>query len=194
VGRKAGLTKGDVVAAAARIADRDGLELLTIAHVAEALGVQPPSLYHHVGGLEDLRHEVGVLGAQELARRFTQALADAPDLDGLASLRVMAHAFRDFARDHPGLYAAAQPATSLDADLTLYQAAPQAFDTVLATVASLGLTPDDQVHVIRSVRAALHGFILYESRPGFGEPDDVDRSFEQMIDLLEGGIRSLLPE
>jgi AcrR family transcriptional regulator len=191
VGKKAGLTREDVVAAAAAVADRDGFDHLGIAGVASVLGVQPPSLYHHVEGLDDLRHEVGIFGARELARRFAASLDEAGDVDAYASLKLMAHAFRNFAREHPGLYAAAQPATSLDADLALYEAAPAAFDTVLRTVASLGLPPDEQVRVIRSVRAALHGFIICETRPGFGPPDEVDASFEHMIAMLDAGLRSI---
>src|SRR5262245_61216882 len=119
MGKKAGLTKQDIVAAAALVADRDGYEAMTLAHVAEELGIQSPSLYHHVHGLDDLRHEVAVFGARELALRFAAAVDDADPADAYTSLQVMAHAFRDFAKDHPGLYAAAQPATPLDSDMTL---------------------------------------------------------------------------
>lgn len=189
MGRKAGLTKEDIVVAAGAVADGHGLEALTIARVAARLGVQSPSLYHHVEGLDDLRHEVGILGARELGARFRTTLLEVDDDDGFETLRSMARAFRAFSQDHPGLYAAAQPATSLDEDQALYEAAPEAFDTVLAAVAALGLSADQQLHVIRSVRAALHGFISLESRPGFGPSDDVDQSFELMLDLLDGGVR-----
>jgi AcrR family transcriptional regulator len=192
MGKKAGLTREDVVGAAALVADRDGFEQLSIARVAEVLGIQSPSLYHHVDGLDELRHEVAVLGSRELAGRFARSLQEAGEVDAYENLRIMARAFRDFAREHPGLYAAAQPATSLDADLTLYQAAPEAFDTVLRTVASLGLPDEEQVSVIRSVRAALHGFIICETRPGFGTADDVDASFDHMIDILDAGLRVIV--
>jgi AcrR family transcriptional regulator len=194
MGRKAGLSQEDVVVAAGAVADRDGFDCLTIARVAELLGVQSPSLYHHVDGLDDLRRHVAVLGARELGGRFRASLDGIDASDGLAAMRSMARAFRAFAQDHPGLYAAAQPATSLDEDLTLYEAAPEAFDTVAAAVGRLGLDAEEQVHVIRSLRAALHGFIALENRPGFGQPEDVDASFEVMLDLLEGGVRSWVEE
>jgi AcrR family transcriptional regulator len=190
MGRKAGLSREDIVIAAGAVADRDGFESLSIARVAERLGVQSPSLYHHIDGLDDLRRLVAILGAKELGARFRASLDALDGGDGLAAMRAMARAFRAFAQEHPGLYSAAQPATSLDDDLTLYEAAPEAFDTVLAAVGRLGLGPEDEVHVIRSLRAALHGFIALESRPGFGQPDDVDQSFELMLDLMEGGVRA----
>jgi AcrR family transcriptional regulator len=192
VGKRAGLTKEDVVAAAARVADRDGLDRLTIASVADALGIQSPSIYHHVDGLDDLRHEIGTYGARELAKRFAAAVDDAGSTDAYAALQVMAHAFRDFAKDHPGLYAAAQPATPLDGDQTLYDAAPEAFNTVLGMVATLGLPPEEQVNVFQSVRAALHGFIMCEAQPGFGRPEEADAQFQHMIDMLDAGLRVIV--
>jgi AcrR family transcriptional regulator len=194
MGRKAGLCREDIVVAAGAVADRDGYDCLSIARVAERLGVQSPSLYHHIEGLDDLRREVSILGTRELGARSRASLDGLDASDGLAAMRSMARAFRSFAQEHPGLYAAAQPATSLDEDLTLYQAAPEAFDTVAAAVGRLGLGPDDQVHVIRALRAALHGFIALEARPGFGQPDDVDASFELMLDLMEGGVRTWVTE
>jgi AcrR family transcriptional regulator len=189
MGKKAGLTKDDVIGAAIVVVDRHGLDGLTVSRVAAELGIRPPSIYHHIDGLDGLRHEVAVVGVRRLAERFQEHI---DGHSGLPALRELAVAFREFAHDHPGLYEAAQPATSLDADLALYEAAPQAFDAVVAEMSSLGLPPEDQVDVIRSIRAGLHGFIALERRPGFGHPEEVDHSFERMLDLFEGGIRDLL--
>src|SRR5262245_19492696 len=189
MGRKAGLTKPDIVAAAGAVADRYGYDGLTLARVAERLGIQSPSLYHHVEGLDDLRREVAILGARELGARFQAALAELQQSEGLEAMREMARAFRAFAHEHPGLYAAAQGATALDEDQTLYEAAPDAFNTVLGAVAALGLPVEQQFTIIGSVRAALHSFIVLEARLGVGEPDESDRNFEMMLELLESGVR-----
>src|SRR6185437_527132 len=45
---RAGLSTAAVVAAAAEIADAEGLDRLTLARVAAAAGVRTPSLYNHV--------------------------------------------------------------------------------------------------------------------------------------------------
>ncbi|MGI8712393.1 MAG: TetR family transcriptional regulator, partial [Solirubrobacteraceae bacterium] len=52
---RAGLDAEAVVTAAARLADAEGLECLTLARLAQRLGVRSPSLYAHVDGLEELR-------------------------------------------------------------------------------------------------------------------------------------------
>ena len=45
---RAGLSTAAVVAAAAEIADSEGLDRLTLARIAATAGVRTPSLYNHV--------------------------------------------------------------------------------------------------------------------------------------------------
>lgn len=49
-----GLTRGRIVAAAVNIADREGLEAVSIRRLAGVLQVAPMSLYRHVSGREEL--------------------------------------------------------------------------------------------------------------------------------------------
>ena len=49
---RAGLNGGDVVAAAAALADETGYAGLTMGLLADRLDVRTPSLYKHVGGLD----------------------------------------------------------------------------------------------------------------------------------------------
>ncbi|MDQ8046362.1 MAG: TetR family transcriptional regulator, partial [Patulibacter sp.] len=51
---RAGLDPGRVADAAVAIADRDGLDGVTIARVAAELGVKGPSLYNHVASRDAL--------------------------------------------------------------------------------------------------------------------------------------------
>ena len=81
MGRKIGLTREQVVEAAAEIADRDGLDALSLATLASALGVRSPSLYAHVDGLAGLRRQL-TLHASGL---LTADLAEA--VDGLEGTR-----------------------------------------------------------------------------------------------------------
>lgn len=48
------LTRAAIVAAAIEIADRDGLEAVSIRSVAAALGVRPMTLYNHIPSKDDL--------------------------------------------------------------------------------------------------------------------------------------------
>ena len=104
---RAGLDAASVVAAAARLADRDGLEQLTLARLAAELGVRAPSLYAHVDGLGDLRDRVGALGVVELTDALSAA---ATGRAGREALHAVAVAYRAYAHERPGVYAAMQRA------------------------------------------------------------------------------------
>ena len=58
---RAGLTRARVASVAADVADEVGLERLTLAAVAQRLGVSGPALYKHVAGLDALQRDVAVL-------------------------------------------------------------------------------------------------------------------------------------
>jgi AcrR family transcriptional regulator len=68
-----GLDQAAVVAAAADLADREGIEALTLTRLAAHLEVRPPSLYAHVDGLDDLRRLLALQTLHELAATLSAA-------------------------------------------------------------------------------------------------------------------------
>ncbi|MDH5243127.1 MAG: WHG domain-containing protein [Chloroflexota bacterium] len=183
---RAGLTPDAVVQAAARLADDVGWDHLTLAALAARLGVAVPSLYKHVDGLDAVRRGVTLLAIGEMAAALEAALA--PAIDGGSSMRLssMAAAYRAYARQHPGRYAAIQRAAPPDdADLAVESAA--LVGIVLAVLAERGLTGDAAIDAARALRSALHGFVVLEALGGFGLPRDIDRSFARMIEVLDLG-------
>jgi AcrR family transcriptional regulator len=180
VAPKRGLTPEAVVDAAAAIADADGLDAVTVARVAESLDVRAPSLYAHVDGLDGIRRALALRGARLLSRELRSAAAE--DVDPDTDVVAIGHAYRRFAHEHPGLYAAAQVAMPQPgSDQELADALADALEPVIATVAALGLYGDDAIHAIRAMRATLHGFVVLERDGGFGLPQDVDESFDRML-------------
>ena len=105
---RAGLDAEAVVTAAAAVADADGLPAVTLARLAGDLGVRPPSLYAHVGGLPDLRRRLAARGARELGATLRAAATGRARGEALEAL---AGAYRAYALAHPGTYAAAQRAS-----------------------------------------------------------------------------------
>jgi AcrR family transcriptional regulator len=177
---RAGLDPAAVVAAAAEIADRDGLDRLTLTKLATGLGVRPPSLYAHVGGLDDLRERLGVLAADDLADALAPAAAGRARGE---ALRAVGRAYREWARTHPGLYASLQPARA-----RREPAVERVLELVLAVLHGYGLDDEEAIHAARSLRAALHGWVMLESVGGFGVPVDRDASFEWLLDMLDRGL------
>ena len=86
---RAGLDPESVTEAAAAIVDGEGRAALTLARLASELGVAPPSLYKHVGGLHDLNGRIAALAIRRLADRLTAA---ALGRSGREALRAIADA------------------------------------------------------------------------------------------------------
>lgn len=185
---RAGLSPEIVVAEAARLADEVGFEELTLTEVAERFGVAVPSLYKHVDGLDGLRRGVAILAIRELG----QALSGAIERSPRDPLPAMAHAFRAFARTHPGRYAASvRAADALDAEAGA--ASQEVLETVLAVLDGYGLAGADAIDAARTLRAALHGFVALETHGGFGLPRQIDRSFDRLVEILDAALRTWTP-
>ncbi|MGO8947821.1 MAG: TetR/AcrR family transcriptional regulator, partial [Ktedonobacterales bacterium] len=58
---RVGLDKATVIKAAVALADKGGLEAVTMGKLAQDLGVRPPSLYHYLPqGIDGLRRELAL--------------------------------------------------------------------------------------------------------------------------------------
>lgn len=181
---RAGLTPQRVVDVAGEVADDLGYDELTLTAVADRVGVAVPSLYKHVGGLDDLRHRVAV----EAVRALGQALADAVTAAGRHdSLAAMARAYRGFATAHPGRYTATVRAPD-PSDRDLRAVGDSVLQTVLDVLGDFGLRDGEAIDAARTVRSAIHGFVALEAAGGFGLPRDVDRSFEHLVGTLAAGL------
>lgn len=186
---RAGLTPDRVIEEAARIADEEGWDRLSFASVAARLGVKLPSLYKHVPSLAALKDGVSTIATRELAATMATAAAGRA---GGEALHAVAHALRSFATDHPGRYASTVPAPRPGDDDHI-AAAADAVHTLEATISGYGLAPDDTIHAIRAVRAALHGFVSLEQSGGFGLPEDVDVSFDTLVRGLNATLARWAP-
>lgn len=178
---RAGLTPARVVAEAAAVADEVGLDQLTLAAVAERLGVRLPSLYKHVAGLAGLHRELALLGLGELAPALGRGAMGRTRRDALAGI---AHAYRAFATDRPGLYAATLRAPSPD-DEELTAQAQEVLEVAFALTRSYGLDGEDAIHAIRILRSAMHGFVTQHAAGAFGMPESVDDTYDRLIELLD---------
>jgi AcrR family transcriptional regulator len=189
---RAGLSRAAVTDIAVELVDStpEGFAGLTLAAVAARAGVAVPSLYKHIASLAELRRAVALVGLSELLRRSSAATVGVAGPD---ALRALGRELRAFAVEHPGLYAATQVAPDLDdpAAVALAQTAHDAVVVVSSVLRGFGLADERCVDAVRATRSAVHGFIELEAHGGFGMPDDVDRSFEALLDVLVAGIWQL---
>ncbi len=183
MGARAGLDRAAVVQAAARLADAEGLDAVTLARLAADLGVRPPSLYSHVAGLEGLRQELAVLGAEQLGDRLTRAAVGRTGADAILAI---AAAYRSFAKEHPGLYAASVRAPG-PGDERLAAANQRYIDVVRAVMAPFHLDGEDLLDAMRGIRALAHGFVTLELSNGFPRALDVDQTFRHVMEMYVRG-------
>ena len=183
-GERPRLTPDRVVAEAGLLADERGISGLSLAPLAERLGVRVPSLYKHVGGLDDLHRRLALAGVRDLADELGAATVGRSGRDALMAC---ATAWRAYAKAHPGRYGAIQRAPD-PADAELVAAAGRLDELIYAILRGYGLDDEQTVHATRAVRSALHGFVTLEAAGGFGLPQDVDESYTRLVELLDSGL------
>ncbi|CAN5241207.1 TetR-like C-terminal domain-containing protein [soil metagenome] len=159
------------------MADEVGLSSLTLAALAERLGVKQPSLYKHIDSLAGLHRSVSLLAKRELGETISRA---AVGRSGAEAIFAMSHAYRNWAILHPGRYDVTQipPAPGDVEDETTMMAAIQTLADVLA---AYQLEGDDAVDAIRALRSIIHGFVALETSGGFALAADIDRSFHRLV-------------
>jgi AcrR family transcriptional regulator len=183
--RKKGLDLDAILVVAEEIIDRDGWQALSLASLAAHLDIKSPSLYAHFNGLDGLRDALALRGARAMGDAIRAASKSS---NGMVAVRAIAHAYRRFAKQHPGLYAAIQRGVPLEAEGELARAQYAIIEIVIATIAQMGASGSEAIHIVRAMRSSLHGFVMLERDGGFALADDVDVSFERLVDMMIDGI------
>jgi AcrR family transcriptional regulator len=181
---RAGLSSERVVQEAEALADEVGLAQVTLAALAERLGVRQPSLYKHVEGIEGVRHAISVRAKRELAGVLGRSAVGRSREDAVIAI---AGAYRQWALEHPGRYAATVRAPAAG-DAEDEAASLAAVGVVTDVLDGYGLSGEDAIDATRTLRSALHGFLALEAACGFGLPVDVDRSFQRMVLAIAAGL------
>ncbi|MFJ9833960.1 TetR/AcrR family transcriptional regulator [Streptomyces sp. NPDC101169] len=177
---RAGLTVDRIVAAAAELADEAGFEKVSLSALARRFGVKDASLYSHVRNLNDLRTRLALHAGGELIDRIAAAVAGRAGRDALAAF---AGAYRSYALEHPGRYAA----TQIRVDQSLVADSPALRRTAEITYGMLrayGLSEPDLTDAVRLLRSTFHGYCALESTGGFGAPRDVEASWDKTVEAL----------
>jgi AcrR family transcriptional regulator len=185
---RAGLAPDSVTEAGAILADEIGFDHLSMGVLAERLGVKTPSLYKHVDNLADLVHRIAVLAAIELGDALRDATQGRAGRDALIAA---AQAMRTYVKQHPGRYAAGNAVRPNGPDDPLTPAIARLLGSLSAVLIGYRLDPSQQIHALRMLRSALHGFATFEVEGGFRFDTDVDDSFTWMVNLIDNGLRSV---
>jgi len=184
-----GLDRRAIVGEAARLANERGLANVTFANLAQRLGVRAPSLYNHVESVDVLHYELTVAGLSALAEALARAAIGRNGAGGIAAI---GEAYRSFAKEHPGLYAATL--RSVDpSDARLQSIASGMLETMRAVLAPFGLDERTMTDAVRALRSLVHGFASLEAAGGFGMPRSVDESFAWALDAYVASLSATTP-
>ncbi len=176
-----------VVECAGRIADAEGIDAVTLTRVANELGVRQPALYRHVDGIEGLWKSLALRARELLVIELTQA---GIGRSGEDAVRAVAAAWRQFVHDRPGLYTATDR-VAIVGDSELEASLDRVVGVLALVLGRYTLDPAEAVHAARSLRSALHGFVVLEKDHGHPEPFGLDESFERLVTLLVAGVQAM---
>lgn len=177
---RAGLTADRLVESAAQLADREGLDAVTLAALAKQHGVAAPSLYVHVRGSPDLRTRVALLALRETAERAEEAIEGKA---GRAALAALGGVYLGYAREHPGRYAAMR--LPLDDETAAASAGPRHAAVTRAVLAGYRLGKADQTHAVRLIGATFHGYATLDAAGAFSHsPPRSDVTWRRVVDGL----------
>lgn len=180
-----GLDHTAVIEAAAAIADRDGLDALTLSALAARLGIRSQSLYAHVDGLDGLQRDLALHAVQLLGEELRAA---AIGRSGRGALEAIADTYVAFATRHPGLYAAT--IRNATGDTELLAANQRAGDALGRILESFGLEGDDNVHAHRAIWSAIHGFITLSHAGAFSRPASTDETYRRTIAMFADALEA----
>jgi len=182
---RAGVTVERLTLAAAELADEVGFEKVTVSALARRFGVKDPSLYAHIRNAQDLRVRLAALALTELADRVAAALAGRAGKDALVAF---ANAYRDYARQHPGRYAAMQQ--DIDADSVAAPPARRHAELTRAILRGYQLAEPDQTDAVRMIHSTFHGYVSLERSGGFRHTArTADVSWARTLDALDAVLR-----
>ncbi len=160
LGKRPGLNRERIAAAAVGLVDRDGLESFGVRRLAAELGVDPMSIYNHIPGKVALLDAISEAVLEEAAARATT-----PPVDWEEVARWMAHGYRDMAMRHPRVF----PLLT-----TRSQTSPvalAALERLSMTMRRAGLPDQVIADAPLTLFGFLNGYLLAVLSPRLGVPD-----------------------
>lgn len=184
------LSRVSIVIAAAEVADLNGFDNVTLAAVANRLGVRNPSLYNHINGLPELKEQLAIWGTNQLKSIISEAAIGKAKHEAIYAI---AGTYRSFAHQRPGLYRAIL-ASPDRGNLELKTAIKNMMAVIKTVLEPYGLV--EPTHAVRCLRSLMHGFVSLEAAGWFNAPADKEESYRYLIATFINGIESsqqLLP-
>jgi AcrR family transcriptional regulator len=172
------LSRTRVLRAAVDLADSHGLESLTMRRLAQELGVEAMSLYHHVANKEAILDGVIEVVIGEILDRVRTAEAPLPPDGWQAAIRARILAAREIMLRHPWAPRVLETRTAMSPEIMGY------FDGLLGILRAGGFSYDLLHHGMHALGSRALGFTQELFEPDDPEVADADATamLEQMAD------------
>lgn len=155
------LSRERVIRTAVTVADEKGSAALTMRSIAEPLGVEAMSLYHHVAGREDILD--GMVDAV-----FEEIDLPPRDTDWKSAMRHRADSARTVLRRHPWAVGL------MDSRKRPGPATLRHHDAVLGTLRAGGFSVPMAAHAFSLIDSYLYGFVIQELGLPFSGSDELE--------------------
>lgn len=172
------LNRERVLSAAVNLADREGLAALTMRKLAEDLGVEAMSLYHHVANKEEILDGVVELVVEEIRSEVDALGLPIPSIDWKSDMRATILAARTVLLSHPWIPPVIATRATLSFPVIAYH------DNLLRLMRDGGFSWDLAHHSLHALGSRALGFSqeLFAPNDAAGEADMP--AVEEMIETF----------
>ncbi len=165
------LSRERVLRAAIGLADSGGIESLTMRRLAQELGVEAMSLYHHVANKDDILGGIAEMVVDEME-------LPAPGADWMAAVRRSAISSYSVLLSHPWA------ASLLLSSPTVNNARLRYMNALLGTLRAAGFSPEMTDHAYHALESHTMGFTLWVVGMNLGTDDDLANMATTFLEKL----------
>lgn len=183
---RAGLNQKLIIEKALDIADKNGIDHVTMATLAKELKIKSPSLYNHFKGLNELKDALSFEALTLLYHHLKDAALATKN--GPESIRSIAKSYMKFANEHPGIYEATLAAPDPLSEERQGVGA-QIVSLIQESLSVYSLDDNEMIHAIRGLRSILHGLVDLNRSEGFKLSVPLEDSQAYIIDIYLKGLR-----
>jgi len=163
-----GLSRNLVLGAAVSLADRDGIQALSMRKLGRELGVEAMSLYNHVADKSELLD--GMVDSV-----FSEIEDPAGSGEWRQEMKTRAFSSREVLNRHPWAI------SLMDSRLTPGPATLRHHNSVIGTFRQAGFTVKMAAHAYSALDSYTHGFVLQEVSLPFDGPEESAEVAEAML-------------
>lgn len=175
------LNAEQVIEGAVRLADRIGVDALTIRKIADEIDAKPMTIYHHVPNKNAIIDGM-------VDHVFSEISLPPADVEWRSAMLTRCRSMRAVLADHPWA------ARLMDSNLSAGPATMKHHDAVLGCLRNAGFSLQLTAHAYALIDAFLYGFALQEATLPATEGEEVRELAESVVDEIPEGAHPHLTE